>query len=296
MSDNNIYNTVKNFIEDHPYLFGDAEYKLIIAIYRRLDYTLNKSFVPLSETELMRYTGKKRQSIYSILKGMEQKGILRKLSGMTHRRLSFHCRERFYERKQYPLRSYHEKNIYDLEPLIVIVLFLSELEKLVENDIDFYEFLMKAIQRDGVRLLDRIFEELKAMNMEKYIKLYYDLKQQYREHAVTIDTVREEVVFIYKSMGRVDVENMEEFKIESDNSDNSTDNQSEQVAAGDHDDQEEITFSDKELFEFILADRIQRGDENPRLSAIDIMKDRIYKNFYKQMYTKYLKEKRRAKD
>jgi len=164
------YLKFQNFIITHSYLFSDSEYKVITSLYSMLDYSLQKTFVVVSQTELMICTGKRRQSIYSILERLEKRGFIVKISGKHNKELSLKLREEFFGRKQDKLRSFNEKNVYDLSQLLNVIAFLMRIEKMFSK-IEFYEFLMSVVQNENETIQEKIIAVLKEYNLNDEIAI-----------------------------------------------------------------------------------------------------------------------------
>ena len=169
------YLKIQNFLINHSYLFSDSEFKVIMALYSMLDYQFKHTFVPVSQTELLKKTGKKRQRIYSILTNLEDKGLITKVSGKYAKELSLKLREEFFGREQKPLRSFNEKNVYNLLPLLELVIFLMQVEKILDSN-TFFEFLHTAVRREGKTLMAKILANAEDFGIREEIAIYCHLK------------------------------------------------------------------------------------------------------------------------
>jgi len=149
------YVKIRRFMTFNSKLFTPDEFKVLSLLYEMLSYDFDPTFVVASQTEIMLATGMKRQQAYKILTNLETKGLIVKTSGKHQKELALKLRERFFNRPQKEIRSYNEKNVYDLKPLLELLLFLMEVEKYLSKE-EFFEMIVKAKKRPEKLLSARI--------------------------------------------------------------------------------------------------------------------------------------------
>ena len=163
---------------EHNNLFAPKEFKIIVTLVKRLDYSMQNFNVAISLSELQQVSGLGKGSVLSALSQLEQLGLLQKISGKYDQEVAREIRRDIFQRPQKRTRSYNEVNIYNLSGLYSFIEEVTELnEKAGELFFATYGYRLKPIDypsRILPKLRRHLYREFQKRG-EKRDFTYHDL-------------------------------------------------------------------------------------------------------------------------